>query len=345
MDNGKKHFLKNSNLLLEVHKSKLTYCCYDKPEYGNYDIICKEYNLITPNIIYNFFDKNKDRDYIIIRVMTAEHVLSHCKNNKINLQELKMKPFKHFLIYKNDFLKVYSENQYNLKDIDELNYKINVLKEKKKDNNKNIRLYKLEKNKQVPYKNSNKEIDDEIKNITNKIKELSESFSNKIMTYAKEVLRSHWSGKTIDEGHFDISQGHLSDGLVCMMMMLVEQFAKSGNWSGYTYIDDMISSALVHLCDVALKFEESESSNVFSYLTQIASNKFTATLNSEKYQRKIKSKLMQAVGYNPTFNEQTNELFKNILYDDDGNEIEEDSMNDEEFEEDNDNIDAIDNDY
>lgn len=345
MDNGKKHFLKNSNLLLEVHKSKLTYCCYEKEEYGNYDIICKEYKLITPNIIYNFFEKNKDRDYIIIRVMTSEHVLSHCKNNKINLQELKMKPFKHFLIYKNDFLKVYSDNNYNMKEIEDLNYRITVLKEKKKDNNKNIRLYKLEKNKQIPYKLNNKEIDDEIKDITNKIKELSESFSNKIMTYAKEVLRSHWSGKTIESGHFDISQGHLTDGLVYMMMMLVEQFAKSGNWSGYTYIDDMISSAMVHLCDVALKFEESESSNVFSYLTQIASNKFTATLNSEKYQRKIKSKLMQAAGYNPTFNEQTNETFKNILYDDDGNEIEEDSMNDEEFEEDNDNIDVIDNDY
>ena len=136
------------------------------------------------------------------------------------------------------------------------------------------------------------------------------------MKYAKEVLRSHWNGKTIESGHFDVSQGHLSEGLVYMIIMLVDQFAKSGNWSGYTYLEDMKGSALVHLCDVALKFEESESTNVFSYLTQIASNKFTATLNSEKYQRKIKSKMMQAVGYNPTFNEMVNEEFQNICYDD-----------------------------
>ena len=91
----------------------------------------------------------------------------------------------------------------------------------------------------------------------------------------------------------------------------------------------MKGSALVHLCDVALKFEESESTNVFSYLTQIASNKFTATLNSEKYQRKIKSKMMQDVGYNPTFGEIVNEEFKNRYYDENGNEIMEDDMEDD----------------
>lgn len=328
--NEKRYFLKNANLLAEVHNSKLTYCCYEKPEYGNYDIICKDYLLITPNIILNFFQKNKDRDYIIVRVMTAEHVLPYCKSDKINLQELKMKPFKHFLIYKTDFEKVYKETEDNFDRIDKLCLQISSIKEKKKENNKKIRLYKLEKEKQIPYKEDNKKLDSEIAVLTDEIKRLAESFSNNIMKYAKEVLRSHWNGKTIESGHFDVSQGHLSEGLVYMIIMLVDQFAKSGNWSGYTYLEDMKGSALVHLCDVALKFEESESTNVFSYLTQIASNKFTATLNSEKYQRKIKSKMMQAVGYNPTFNEMVNEEFQNICYDD----AESIDINDEE---DNDN--------
>ena len=39
MQNEKRYFLKNSNLLEEVHKSKLTYCCYEKPEYGHYDTL------------------------------------------------------------------------------------------------------------------------------------------------------------------------------------------------------------------------------------------------------------------------------------------------------------------
>lgn len=322
--NEKRYFLKNANLLEEVHNSKLTYCCYENDEYSNYDIICKDYLLITPNIISHFFKKNQDRTYIVVRVMTNEHVLPYCKNDKINLQELKMKPFKHFLIEKNDFERVYSETEDNFDKIDKLNAQILSLKEKKKDNNRIIRLNKLEKNKQIPYKENNKQCDEEILNITNEIKRLAESFSLNVMKNAKEVLRSHWNGETIESGHFDVSQGHLSDGLVYMIIMLVDQFAKSGNWSGYTYIDDMKGAALVHLCDVALKFEESESTNVFSYLTQIASNKFTATLNSEKYQRKIKSRMMQAVGYNPTFGEIVDEEFKNIYYDDEGNEIVED---------------------
>lgn len=323
--NEKRYFLKNANLLEEMHKSKLTYCCYEKPEYGNYDIICKDYLLITPNILKEFFDKNPNRDYIIVRVITAEHVMEYCKNGKINLQELRMKPFKHFLINRSDFEKVYETNSGNIDKITQLNQEIADLIEKKKEDNRYIRINKLNKVKQVPYKEDKKLVEDRIKEATNEIKALSESFSKSIMATAKEVLRSHWKGKTIKTGHYDVSQGHLSDGLVHMIMMLVDQFAKSGNWSGYTYIDDMKGSALVHLCDVALKFEESESSNVFSYLTQVASNKFTATLNSEKYQRKIKSTLMQDAGYNPTYGEQVNESFRNIFYDENGNEIEEDN--------------------
>ena len=46
------------------------------------------------------------------------------------------------------------------------------------------------------------------------------------MKDAKEVLRSHWKGDTIETGHFDISQGRLSDGLVYMIIMLVDQICK-----------------------------------------------------------------------------------------------------------------------
>ena len=313
--NEKRYFLKNSNLLEEMHKSKLTYCCYEKPEYGNYDIICKDYQLITPNILKEFFDKHLDRDDIIVRVITAEHVMDHCKNGKVNLQELRMKPFKHFLITRDDYEKVYKTSAQNFEQISVLNSDIANLIEKKKEDNRFIRLNKLEKEKQTPYKEDKKLVEEAIKAKTAEIKQLSNDFSKQIMKNAKEVLRSHWKGKTIKTGHFDVSQGHLSDGLVHMIMMLVDQFAKSGNWSGYTYLEDMKGFALVHLCDVALKFEESESSNVFSYLTQVASNKFTATLNSEKYQRRIKSKMMQSVGYKPTFGEQIEEEYKNMMYD------------------------------
>jgi len=314
--NEKRYFLKNSNLLDEMNKSKLTYCCYEKPEYGNYDLICEDYLLITPNMLSTFFEKNPDKEYVIIRVITTEHVAEYCKNSKLTLQELRMKPFKHFLIKQDDFWKVYKESSENIERIDSLNKLKDELLEKRKEDKRYIRLNKLEKEKQVPYKEDKKLLEDKIKQITNEIKTLCEPFSKKIMSVAKEVLRSHWSGKTIKTGHYDVSQGHLTDGLVHMIMMLVDQFAKSGNWSGYTYLDDMKGFALVHLCDVALKFDESKSTNVFGYLTQIAANRFIATLNTEKHQRLIKSRIMQDNGYNPTFGEMVNEEFKNVYYDD-----------------------------
>ena len=118
-----------------------------------------------------------------------------------------------------------------------------------------------------------------------------------------EVLRSHWKGTTIESGEYCITHGNLTDGLVYMLMLLIDQFAKSGNWSGYSWLEDMKSSALVQLCDVVLKFEENKSNNPFAYLTQIASMKFTATLNSEKTQTKIKSWMLQSIGYDASYNE------------------------------------------
>ena len=126
-----------------------------------------------------------------------------------------------------------------------------------------------------------------------------------------EVLRSHWSGDTIETGHFDVEQGRMTDNLAHMIILLVEQYARKGNWNRYTYLDDMKSSALVHLYDVALKFNEYKTNNPFAYLTTCMSMKFTATLNSEAVQRSIKSKLLQKLGYDPTFGEQIDEEFDN----------------------------------
>lgn len=321
-DKEKRYYLKNSNLLEEIHKSKLTYCCYEKEEYGNYDIICSDYSLITPNVLSDFFESS-EKDYVIVRVMTTEHVQEYCfcKDGKVNLQELKFAPFKHFLIYRSDFYNVYKSTENNSFAIEKLTDRINDFKEQIKVNNKYLLMYQAEKDKQVKYKEDNKKIRLQISDLTNQIKHLSNAFSIEMMKYAKEVLRSHWKGQTIESGHYDISQGKLTDTLVQMILLFVDQYAKSGNWAGYTYLDDLKGSALLHLCDVTLKFEESKSNNAFSYLTQCVANKFKAVLRQEKTQTWIKSQILQDAGYNPTFNEQTKELFQNILYDDNENEI------------------------
>ena len=312
MNDEKRYFLKNSNLLEEIHKSKLTYCCCNNNDYKNYNIICDGYSLVTPNVIDDYFVKNPTAEYIIIRVATDEHILPYIKskNGKVNLQDIKMSPFKHYLLMKRDFLKVFEESGCSAKLIDEKTDRIKKIKEQIKDNNRNIRFNKLNKELQIPYKEFNQQCDLEIKQLVSDIKKISTDFSSSIKTKMIEVLRSHWTGDTIESGSFSVSHGKLTNGLVYMLMMLVDQFAKSGNWSGYTYLEDMKSSAIVQLCDVVLKFEEKKSSNPFAYLTQIVSMKFTATLNSEKVQRKIKSTMLQDMGYDPTFGEQTEEEYK-----------------------------------
>jgi hypothetical protein len=313
--NEQRYFLKNSNLLEEIHNSKITYCCYTNSDYTKYDVICDGYELVTPNLLQNAFNKVKNRDYIIIRIMTDEHVLPYVcrKNDKVNLQVLKLYPFKHYKITKNDFNKVFDSCGDGYLQIEKKNERIKELKELIKENKKSIRFNKLNKDLQVPYKQSNLECETEIEQLIGEIKTLSTQFSLKIKEKMEEVLRSHWKGDTIETGEYCIDHGKITDALVYMMITLVDRFSKSGNWSGYTYIDDMKSSALVHLYDVALKFEEIKSNNAFAYLTQVASMKFTATLNSEKIQRKIKSIMLQDLGYDPTFNEQIEEEYKNNL--------------------------------
>ena len=311
--NEKKYFLKNSNLLEEIHKSKISYCCYTNSEYTKYDVICVGYDLVTPNVIMDFFNKHPERDYIIIRVMTFEHIPEGYfdKLGKPNLQKLKLEPFKHFYLSKKDFNKVFKNFNKNLLIIDEKNNRLKEIKEEVKDYKKSIRFYKLNKQAQEPYKDLIKNVKKESVNLIKEIKEISADFSKKIKPKMVEVLRSHWSGDTIETGHFDVEQGRMTDNLAHMIILLVEQYARKGNWNRYTYLDDMKSSALVHLYDVALKFNEYKTNNPFAYLTTCMSMKFTATLNSEAVQRSIKSKLLQKLGYDPKFGEQIDDEFDN----------------------------------
>lgn len=304
-----RYYLKNSDMYKEMQKSKLSYCCYDRENYdGHFDLIVEDYSMITPNILRTYFNKRNSGNSVIIRVMTEEHIGENNKkydsSGKLNLSELKMYPFKHFCFTKDDVMKCLEENSSNEEYIKEKEQKIESIKDEIRENDKYIRLNKLFKAKQEPYKKRNKELKEKILSIKDEIKELSKYFAKEIMKYGKEVLRSHWSGDSIETGHFDISQGNLSEGLVIMIMMLVSKYARSGNWASYTFRDDMESAAMLQLYDTALKFEETKGNNVFAYLTQIATNRFTAILNSEKNQRRIKSRLMQEAGYNPTYNEQ-----------------------------------------
>lgn len=131
MARGKTNYLNNRDLLLEIHKSKNSYCYYLSNEYKDYDIIVYHLNDITDNIIQQAREnrtdrinklikeqdpKNKNPAFIdiekvqktdlIFRVMNEDHIPEEIKKNKKakNLSnrervvKLNFNPFKHYII-------------------------------------------------------------------------------------------------------------------------------------------------------------------------------------------------------------------------------------------------------
>jgi hypothetical protein len=131
----------------------------------------------------------------------------------------------------------------------------------------------------------------------------------------KEVVRSHWEGG-FDNGHFSLTHGKMTDKLAHMMMMLCERYSMRSNWRGYTYVDEMRSTALVQLSQVGLQFDESRSQNPFAYYTATITNSFTRVLNLEKRNQNIRDDILQDSGYMPSFNRQlTDEANQQIARD------------------------------
>lgn len=107
--------------------------------------------------------------------------------------------------------------------------------------------------------------------------------------------------------------GKLSNKLAKMLYMLTSRYATKPNFSGYTYIDDMVAEALADLCKNALKFKPERSSNPFAFYTQCIHNSFLGYLNNEKKHRRIRDAMLVEIGENPSFNFQ--EEYRNNLGD------------------------------
>lgn len=116
----------------------------------------------------------------------------------------------------------------------------------------------------------------------------------------EEVVRSHWVGG-FENGWFQQDHGQLTNELAKMIMLLVEKFSQKGNWRGYSYIADMRGTAITHLVDVALKFNEAKSDNPFAFYTTVTSNNFKGFLGTEKRMRTMRDDLMMAEGFDPSF--------------------------------------------
>jgi hypothetical protein len=120
---------------------------------------------------------------------------------------------------------------------------------------------------------------------------------------AVEVGRSHWKGD-LETGYFCQEHGKISDNLARMFLKLVERYGQRGNWRNYTYVEEMKSQAVLQLCQMGLKFDESRSQNPFSYYTASVSNSFTRVLNLEKRNQNIRDDILMMHGQTPSFSRQ-----------------------------------------
>lgn len=308
-------YLRNANLLDEIEKSKLSYCCYEKPEDAAYDLGFTSFSVVSPTQIGDFFNKTK-RDDVVLRIQTDEHIdktSNAYKKNEMNF--LRMIPFKHFRVTRKDFENVIGETVINNSKIADCENKITSYRATIKEANAQMRSLLNWKNYDVDtvdaLKTTIQEKRNEIQQAKDIIAEETNQFNRKLREVMKECLRSHWYGKTIESGYLTFDKGMITDNLARMLIMLAERYMKAGKWSAYTYTDDMISAAITHMVGVCLKFDEMRSNNPFSFLSQCTGNVYKLILGSEKTQRLIRSQMLQDMGFDAPPNEAyENELMK-----------------------------------
>lgn len=96
--------------------------------------------------------------------------------------------------------------------------------------------------------------------------------------------------------------GKVTDKLIRMIQMIAERYSRKSNFIGYSFREDMVSAAVMNLCNNALKFNPEKSSNPFSYYTTGIHNSFLQYMADEKKHRNIRDALLIDAGSNPSFN-------------------------------------------
>lgn len=96
----------------------------------------------------------------------------------------------------------------------------------------------------------------------------------------------------------------VTDKLIRMINMIAERYSRKHNFVNYSYREDMVSAAVMNLCNNALKFNPEKSSNPFSFYTTAIHNSFLQYISEEKKHRNIRDQLLLDAGSNPSFNYQ-----------------------------------------
>jgi len=96
--------------------------------------------------------------------------------------------------------------------------------------------------------------------------------------------------------------GKITEQLGVYLYQLANNYARRPIFNNYTYKDEMVSTALLNLCQSALKFNPEKSQNPFAFFTTCIHHSFLHYLSIEKKQRNIRDQLLIDAGANPSLN-------------------------------------------
>ena len=99
-------------------------------------------------------------------------------------------------------------------------------------------------------------------------------------------------------------QDKMTEDLGKMLTMIATKYSTKPNFRGYSYRDEMISNAILHLCDTWKNFDETKYDNPFAYYTQCIHNSFIQILNREKRIQEIRDEILLSAGLTPSFSYQ-----------------------------------------
>lgn len=274
------NYLNNRDLLKEIHKSKNTYCTYLNVSDGDYDIIINSLSEINETKINEAIELRSER---LCRAAYDAAILESTEKRK--LEEFAVDPTtinKTDLVFRlmtwdhiPEEIKKPSKGKEKILEDDE------VIATTEYDVNEEIQPTKYTKCNFPPFQHF-------------KLDENDQAYC---------VGKSHWKGDLIT-GEFCKDHGAMTKKLAHMFIKLCERYATRSNWRGYTYNDEMRSQALLQLSQIGLKFDESKSSNPFSYFTAVVTNSFTRVLNIEKQNQNLRDDILELNGMSPSYTRQ-----------------------------------------
>jgi hypothetical protein len=268
-------YLKNKDILAEIHRSKMKYCWIASPEYQQYDYIVYE---------LKSFHNRKTKA---------------CPEGAINLAK-EARASRLSLEAHKAALATWEANggkASNKPKADESE----ILAKKIPTADLVVRLMTFEHIPLAPgRKNNPKSLADHRSKVN--FPPFKHFVINEDGTW-REVLRSHWKGD-LETGEFSVDHGQITNRLGAMFLKLCERYSLRSNWRGYSYVDEMRGQALIQLTQIALQFDEGKSQNPFAYYTAAVTNSFTRVLNVEKRQRDIRDDMLQDSGQMPSWTRQ-----------------------------------------